>query len=83
MPNVIVALPNIDGAVREVWLASIAQVPCSNATKIRERKQDWENAKSILHLAKFRNGTKAPENVYVVYQRRRRSNTVQSLIGFR
>jgi len=32
-------------------------------------------------VAKFRQGTKAPENVYIVYQPRRPPNIMQSLIG--
>jgi len=38
MPNVMVALPNIGGALcstRKVWLTPTAGVPCSNAAKTR------------------------------------------------
>ena len=50
MPNVMAALPNIDGALsqssvisfleprRKVWLMAAARVPCSNAGNIGERK---------------------------------------------
>jgi len=38
MPNLMVALPNIGGALcstRKVWLTPTAGVPCSNAAKTR------------------------------------------------
>jgi len=50
MPNVMAALPNIGGALcessvisflvprRKVWLTRAAEVPCSNAANIGERK---------------------------------------------
>jgi len=50
MPNVMVALPNIGGALcesfvieflvssRKLWLTITVQVPCSNAANIGERK---------------------------------------------
>jgi len=82
MPNVMVILPNIGGALCSTL--PTAQVPCSNATKIREaRAQDLNDAKWILQLAKFRNGARTPKNVYVVYQPRRQPNAIQSLVGFR
>ena len=39
----------------------------------------------ILHVAKFCQGAKAPQNVYeyIMYQPRRRLNIVQSLVGLR
>jgi len=37
----------------------------------------------ILHVAKYRQRARAPENVYVVYQPRRRPNIMQSLVGLR
>jgi len=44
MPNVMVILPNIGGALCSTL--PTAQVPCSNATKIREaRAQDLNDAK--------------------------------------
>jgi len=74
MPNVMSALSNIGGDLcessvipflvprRKVWLMSAAEVPCSNAANIGERKT-WT-------LAKFRQGVRAPENVHIVCQRR-------------
>jgi len=53
---------------RKVGLTPAAGVPCSNAANIGE---------FILHQTKFRQGAGAPENVYIVYQPRRRPNTVQ------
>ena len=41
MPNVMAALPNIDGASverRKVWLTPTTRVPCSNAAKTRNRQ---------------------------------------------
>jgi len=50
MPNVMAALPSIDGALREscvilflaqrrkLWLTAIARVPCSNRANVAERK---------------------------------------------
>ena len=37
MPNVMVTLPNIDGALcsMPVWLTPTSGLPCSNATKTR------------------------------------------------
>jgi len=62
MPNVMAALPNICDAIcesfvipflvprRKLWLTPTAQVPCSNAANIRERKTwtqsefcSWQN----------------------------------------
>ena len=88
MPNVMAALPNIDGAFCEssvipflvprskVWLTAAAVVPRSNAANIYRRTQDLD-IKPILHRAKFCQGARAPENVYIVYQPRRRPNIVQ------
>jgi len=39
MPNVMAALPNIDGALcstPQVWLTPTTRVPCSNAAKTRK-----------------------------------------------
>ena len=63
MPNVMAALPNIGGALckssaipflvprRKLWLTPTAQVPCSNAANIGERKTwtqsefcSWQNS---------------------------------------
>ena len=91
MPNVMAALPNIGGVFckssvipflvprRKLWLTAAGEVPCSNAANIGERKT-WD-IKSILHREKFCQGARAPENVYIVYQPRRRPNIVQSLVG--
>jgi len=46
----------------------LLDLPSSNAAN--RRAQDLEDAKRILHLAKFRYGATAAENVYMVYQRR-------------
>jgi len=92
MPNVMAAQPNIGGALCEssvilflvpcckVWLTPLLE--CRAVTLPYGRTQD-SDAKSILHVAKFRYGTRAPENVYIVYQLRRRPNIVQSLVGLR
>jgi len=73
MPNVMAARLNIGGALcessaipflvarRKFWLTTAARVPSSNAANIGERKT-WYT-KWILHLAKFRQGGRAPENV--------------------
>jgi len=71
MPNVMAARPNIGGTLckssaipflvarRKFWLTPVAQVPCSNAANITERKT-WD-AKWILHLAKFLQGEEPPK----------------------
>jgi len=94
MLNVIAAQSNIGGAVcennvipflvprRKVSLTPAAGVPCSNAANIGERNYRL-GRKAILHRAKFRQGARVPENVYIVYQPRRRPNIVQSLVGLR
>jgi len=84
MPNVMVALPNIGGALcstRKAWLAPSAEVPYSNAAN--GRAQDLEDANWILHLPKFRHGATAAESVYIAYQPRRRPNIMQRLVRFR
>ena len=71
MPNLMVALQNIGGALcstRKVWLAATAGLPGSNSAN--RRAQDLEDAKWMLHLAKFRYGVTAAENVDIVYQPR-------------
>jgi len=62
----------------KVWLTPAAGEPCSNAANIGDVK--W-----ILHRAnaKFRQGQEPAKNVYIMYQPRRRSNIVQSLVGLR
>ena len=47
---------------RKVWLTPAAVVPCSDAANIGERKTWTQSA--ILHMAKFRQGARAAENVY-------------------
>jgi len=60
---------------RKLSLTPTARVPCSNAANIGERKT-WTQSEFCYNfckfLAKFRYGTRAPENVYIVYQSRRR-----------
>jgi len=74
MPNVMVAQPNIGGAL--CWKPqSLAHAHCSSAVQYNaanRRPQDLEDAKWILHLAKFRYGATTTENVlgYIVYQPR-------------
>jgi len=71
MPNVMAALPNIGGPSaqrRKVWLTPTTRVPCSNAANIGQRKTDAVSS--------------APGKFPLVYQPRRRLNTVQSLVGF-
>jgi len=71
MPNVVVALPNIGGALcstPESLARAHSRVPCSNAAN--RTAQDLEDAKWILHLVKFRYGATAAENVHIVYQLR-------------
>jgi len=58
---------------RKVWLTPTAQVPCSNATNIGERKtwmQSWQNSVT----------GQEPPKIYTVYQLRRRPNIMQSLV---
>ena len=52
----------------KVWLTPAAGVLCSNAVNIF-RTQNLD-VKWILHVAKFRQGARATENVYIVYQLR-------------
>jgi len=71
-PKVMTAVPNIGVTLyksslipllvtrHKVWLTPTAQVSCSSATNVAERKA---RSQSILHLAKFRQWTRAPENV--------------------
>jgi len=92
MPNVMAAQPNIGGALcessvipflvprRKLWLTPAAGLPCSNDANIEEHKT-WTQS-DFLHLAKFHQGVRAPENVYIMYQPRRRPNIMQSLVGF-
>jgi len=89
MPNVMAAQPNIGGALcessvipffvprRKVWLTPAAEVPCSNTANIGKHKT-WTK----VNFAPGKIG-QVPPNVYIVYQRRRRTNIVQSLVGLR
>jgi len=67
VPNVMVALPNRGGALCST-LQSLARTHCSSAVQTT-RAQDLEDAKWMLHLAKFHNGARTPEKI--VYQPRR------------
>jgi len=87
------ALPNIDGAVREssvspflvprrkVWLTPAAGVPRAVTLPI------YQNAilgrKVNFAPGKILSRARAAENVYVMYQPRKRPNIVRSLLGFR
>jgi len=67
MLNVMVALPNIGGALcstPQIWFAPTARVPCSNAAN--RRVQGLEDANSILHLAKIGYGATGAKNVYTL-----------------
>jgi len=88
MPSVMVALLNIGVYVlnatkfgsRPLLKCRAVMLPKYESAKLGGCKVN--NAKWILHLAKFRNVARSPENVYVVYQHRRRPNTMQTLVGF-
>jgi len=55
---------------------------CRAVTLPKYESASLGECKVNFDLAKIRNGARAPENVYVVYQPMRRPNTVQSLVGF-
>ena len=90
MPNVMATLLDTDGALcessvipflvphRKLWLIPTAQVPCSNDANIRDRKT-WRRSEFYSCQNSVRKA-RAPENVYIVYQRRRWPNIVQSLV---
>jgi len=66
MPNVMAALPNISGALcltpqsfADAHCWSVVQQRCQN------RRTQALDAKWMLHLAKFRYGTRTTENVYI------------------
>jgi len=73
MPNVMAAQPNIGGTLFPNFIPcstpqSLADVRYWSAVQWRyqyRRTQDLD-AKWILHVAKFRQGARAPENVYIV-----------------
>jgi len=93
MPNVMAAQPNIGGAVCEnsaipflvrrhkVWLTAAVRVPCSNSPNLEER-ETWTQSEFCSCQNSVR-GNYNPQNVYIVYQCRRRPNTVQSLVDLR
>ena len=63
MPNMMVAMPNIGGALCSTP-QSLAHAHCSSAMQQyyqNMRAQDLEDAKWILHLATFRNGARTPK----------------------
>jgi len=66
----------------KVWLTPAAGVPCSNAANIGERKT-WTSSEFCTEQNSVRLDRRAPENVYIVYQRRRRPSIVQSVVGLR
>jgi len=82
MLNVMDALPNTGGTLCEssvipflvprhnVWLTPVSGVPCTRLG----RKVNFAPSKILSRAT-------APENVYIVYQHRRRPNIVQSLAG--
>jgi len=84
MPNMMAAQPNIGGALCESSLYHAAKfgwrplLACYSLKPYR-RKQELDT-KWILHLAKFRQRARDPENEYIMYQPRRRPNIVQSLV---
>ena len=55
----------------------------SNAANIAYSRMQALDIKWILHWAKFHQGTKAPENAYIVYHPIRQPNIAQSLVGLR
>jgi len=62
LPNVMAALPYIGGVLRstrQTLADPVAGMLCSNATNIEERNT-W------THMAKFRQGVRAPESVYTL-----------------
>jgi len=71
MPNVMAALLNIGGASAQCRSLADAptRVPCNNAVNIGARKT-WMQSE-FCTWKKFRYGTRAPENEYMVYQPRR------------
>jgi len=66
---------------RKVWLRRAAGVPCSNAANIYENER--LGCKVKFARSKIPPGAKAPKNVYIVYQPRRRPKIVQGLVGLR
>ena len=90
IPNVMAAQPNIGVAVCEspaipflvhchkAWLTTGGRVPCSNAVNIRESKT-WTQSEFCM----WQNVGKSPQNAYIVYQRRRRRNILQSFVDHR
>ena len=67
-----------------VWLTPTTRVPCSDAdaANLGERKT-WTQSEFCTWQNFVTRQARAPENVCVVYQPRRRPNSVQSLVVFR
>jgi len=61
----------------KVWLMPAAGVLCNNAANIEGKT--WMQSE-FYTSQKFRQGARAPKNVYTVYQPRRWPNVVQSLV---
>ena len=97
MPNVMAAQPNVGGALcessvisflvphRKVWLTPAAGVPCNNAANIGLRERTtWTQSEFCTRQNAVRRQLKAlPQNVYIVYQPRRRLKIIQSLVSLR
>ena len=87
--NVMAAQPNVGGALCEssvipfllprhkVWLTAAARVPCSNNIGERIRL----GRKVNFAVGKISLGGKYHQNVYIVYQPRRRPNILRSSVG--
>ena len=84
--------PNICGALCEhsvisflvlchkVWLTAATRVPCRNAINMGESKT-WMQSEFCSWQNSFRG--KSPQNVYIIYQHRRRPNIVQCFVNLR
>ena len=93
MLNVMATQPSIGGALcessviqflvprRKVWLTSAARFPCSNAANIGERKT-WTQSEFCSWQNSVRR-TRAPKNVYIMYQPKKRPNILQSFVDLR
>jgi len=66
---------------RKVWLTSAARFPCSNAANIGERKT-WTQSEFCSWQNSVRR-TRAPKNVYIMYQPKKRPNILQSFVDLR
>ena len=95
-PNVMAARPNVDVALckssvipflvprRKLWLTPAAGLPYSigGTAANRGERKTWTYTVNIAP-GKIPSGARAPENVYIMYQPRRRPNIVQNLVGLR